>query len=557
MPQRKTDSEFKQEVYDLVGDEYTFLEPYTGVKDKIEVKHNLCGYSYRVTPSNFLRGRRCPQCFGSKKKTTEQFKQEVKELAGNEYSVLSEYKNAQVKIRIKHNTCGTVYEVTPNNFLGGNRCPNCFGNERKTTEQFKQEIKELVGNEYTVLSEYKNAQVKIRIKHNKCGYAYEVTPQAFLNGRRCPKCSNHLPMTDSRYKQKVQSLVGDEYTVLNSYTDPRTDVAIRHNKCGYVFHTQPYNFLSGTRCPKCAGNLAKTTSQFKQEIYNLVGTEYTVLSEYKGSSKKVQMKHNKCGYTWWVQASSFLGGNRCPNCNGGISKSPDEFEQEFNDLAGDEYTLLSPYKRSNSKIKVKHNKCGYIYWVTPSSFMHGRRCPNCFGRQRKTTDQFKQEVYDLVGEDYTVLSEYKNSKTKIKLKHNLCGQVFDMTPKDFLFSGHRCPWCFQHGSSHGNSWIAKSLKKNKILYKGEYKFDGCKDKRKLPFDFYLPELNICIEYDGRQHYDSDSKYYSKTQVYHDHLKNQYCKDHGIKLVRMRWDQYPDYASVNTFIKQELINNPSN
>ena len=74
MPKRKTDAEFKQEVFDLVGNEYVFLDTYANANTKIKVKHNKCGHIYKVTPAHFFSGRRCPYCSGNHKKTNERFK---------------------------------------------------------------------------------------------------------------------------------------------------------------------------------------------------------------------------------------------------------------------------------------------------------------------------------------------------------------------------------------------------------------------------------------------------------------------------------------------------
>ena len=79
-------------------------------------------------------------------KTTEQFKSEVASLVGDEYSVLGKYKTNRIKTEMRHNTCGHKYEVTPNNFLRGSRCPKCAVRRRpKTTGQFKSEAQALVG----------------------------------------------------------------------------------------------------------------------------------------------------------------------------------------------------------------------------------------------------------------------------------------------------------------------------------------------------------------------------------------------------------------------------
>ena len=62
----------------------------------------------------------------------------------------------------------------------------------------------------------------------------------------------------------------------------------------------------------------------------------------------------------------------------------------------------------------------------------------------------------------------------------------------------------------------------------------------LYFDFYLPDYNCCIEYDGEQHYISTGYYGGKEKLNrnqeNDNIKNNYCKEHNIKLIRIPyWD----------------------
>lgn len=206
MSAKKTQKEFIEEVKLLHGNEYEVIGQYINAKKHIKIKHIKCGKMFEVMPTNFLKGTRCPHCFKSKKKTTEEFKNEVYKLVKDEYSVLGEYINSHTKIKIKHEKCGNVYEVRPTAFLYQNaRCPKCSaikaGNyTRKGTEKFKREVIELVGNKYTVLGEYINTDTKIKMKHNKCGHIYNVTPNNFLRGKRCPKCAIKYGVEAYNYK---------------------------------------------------------------------------------------------------------------------------------------------------------------------------------------------------------------------------------------------------------------------------------------------------------------------------------------------------------------------
>jgi len=127
------------------------------------------------------------------KYTTKDFKEYIANSEGNDYQLLEDYINAKTPIRIRHNVCGTVYSVRPDDFKRGKRCKPCSIIKRsksrgKTTEEFKEQVYSLVSDEYEVLSEYKNWKTKVKIYHSKCGITYDVQPNSFLQGRRCPNC---------------------------------------------------------------------------------------------------------------------------------------------------------------------------------------------------------------------------------------------------------------------------------------------------------------------------------------------------------------------------------
>ena len=93
--------------------------------------------------------------------------------------------------------------------------------------------------------------------------------------------------------------------------------------------------------------------------------------------------------------------------------------------------------------------------------------------------------------------------------------------------------------------VSKFLKENNINYKIQYRFKDCRYKLPLPFDFYLPDHNTCIEYDGEQHFSSNCYFGGKErnneQLFEkikirDNIKNEYCKNNGIQLVRIKYTE---------------------
>ena len=115
---------------------------------------------------------------------------------------------------MQHDSCKYIYTVAPNGFLMNKRCPKCAGNKKKTTEEFKEEVYNLVKDEYEALGEYINASTLIKLKHNTCGFVYEVRPNSFLNGTRCPKCCSRKKKTTVEFKEKVYNLIKDNDTDL-------------------------------------------------------------------------------------------------------------------------------------------------------------------------------------------------------------------------------------------------------------------------------------------------------------------------------------------------------
>src|SRR4051794_15006880 len=90
-------------------------------------------------------------------------------------------------------------------------------------------------------------------------------------------------ITHEQFVANVHSLVGDEYTVLSEYVSSREKVLMRHNICGNEFRMRASHFTSsGSRCKICSfkGINGKSHEQFIQDVYRKVGNEYTVLGKY-------------------------------------------------------------------------------------------------------------------------------------------------------------------------------------------------------------------------------------------------------------------------------------
>ncbi|WP_039242635.1 hypothetical protein [Clostridium botulinum] len=122
-----------------------------------------------------------------------------------------------------------------------------------------------------------------------------------------------------------------------------------------------------------------------------------------------------------------------------------------------------------------------------------------------------------------------------------------------------CPICNEHNkqNSKGMIKVEKWLKCHDIIFEKEYKFEGCRDKRKLPFDYFLPIEEVCIEVDGRQHFEKayfgnvDEEKATELLEYikrHDEMKNKFCKENNIRLIRI---PYYEIDNIDKILKSAL------
>jgi predicted nucleic acid-binding Zn-ribbon protein len=354
--------------------------------------------------------------------------------------------------------------------------------------------------------------------------------------------------TNDEFKKEIYDLVGSEYNFIDLYIKADTKIRVKHNKCGNVYTVSPHDFLRGRRCPYCYGNIKKTDTQFKKEVFDLVGNEYTFLDPYVNVRTKIRVKHNRCSNIYTVTPNSFLRGHRCPFCFGNIKKTNEQLKQEIYNLVGNEYDFLDVYVNDRTKLRVKHTACGRIYKVSPNKFFNGTRCPYCSITANKTNDQFKKEIYDLVGTEYVFLDSYVNAGTRLRVKHTTCGHIYEVTPSHFL-NGSRCAFC---NMPKEEKIITKILDDLDINYDIQKTFDDLRDDRLLSYDFYLPDQAILIEYQGQQHYEPVDHFGGtdrfKLQQKHDQMKLDYAKKHNYTLIAV-----PYTKDTFSEIKKYLFN----
>lgn len=215
--------------------------------------------------------------------------------------------------------------------------------------------------------------------------------------------------------------------------------------------------------------------------------------------------------------------------------------------------------------------CGKFTVVSVQSFKREttKSC-GCFskelhiklGQQLGKLPKYGKDYTKTINPYYIFVSQTKKQDEhgsyywKIRCKR--CNKEYEVIPSqlisDFRRRGNNPCDCWKR-ISKGVIRIQQLLDTNKIDYIQEYKFKDCVSPKgnSLKFDFYLPDYNIAIEYDGEQHFfpitfggkESGEQRLKKSQEY-DNIKDIYCKDNNIKLIRISYIKYPTLCLEDIF-----------
>lgn len=467
-----------------------FKANFAQFKNQNKRQCNTCGSEKRITNKN----RALPR------KTINEIKSFIEK--NSKCTLLSDtYKNNSTKLKIKCN-CGEIFNVSYSNFKKGKRqCNKCtINSNRSSIEEIKNYIE--TNSKCKLLDyEYVNNGHMLKLRC-VCGNIFNTTLTSFKysNKKQCNDCGiNNLKEQRKFSYNEVKLYIENNSKcklLSKNYENYKSKIKLLC-ECGNEFITTFASFKTRNKrqCNNCGNILrkkhqTKTHDQFSKEVYEQVGYEYSIKSEYKGNKNKIKLKHNICGHEYLVQPSSFLSGVRCPKCNGGISKTHKEFVEEVNRISNNEYIVVDEYKNSMTPIKMLHKNCGHIWLVYPSNFTSGSRCPKC--------------------------NQSKGEKTIEKyLKRNDYIENIDYIPQKEFFG---------------------------LLGLGG---------KNLSYDFYIPKCNLLIEYQGEFH-DGTAHQQSKEdfmkQQEHDKRKKEYAELHNIELLEI-W--YWDFDNIESILEYKL------
>lgn len=202
-----------------------------------------CGRDYCTTIFNERIGYRCSYC-DTKVPIQTRYKKCI-ETIDAKYIPQDNLVSLDKPIPMYHESCNNIIKIKPRSFLfEGVRCP-CqniitVSDARKAIEAYKG----------FKLQKFTNTNEPVTIYSIKCGHEFDCRYHKFIKFPGCRICKPKH-MNAEIYAERIENLVGDEYTIVKGFIDQTTKVALKHEICGITQEYKPVHFLEGQRCKPC------------------------------------------------------------------------------------------------------------------------------------------------------------------------------------------------------------------------------------------------------------------------------------------------------------------
>ncbi len=504
------------------------------------------------------------------KKTTEQFIADAIYVHGDKYDYSRvNYETSSKKVVIICKEHGEFLK-TPEKHLIGQGCRICNGYVALTQQSFLERSH----NKHGELYDYSKTEVKSKYDKVviicKIHGEFEQLPSNHIKGQGCPECAQILKIKNQRYSS--QGFINSVRTVHpNKYDYSRVNYVNSQTKVEIIcpihgsFNMKPNSHYNGQGCPKCGridakNNIALDYSVFIERAELVHHNLYVYQKDtYVNYTTKMIMFCDEHGFFEQTPHSHISMKTGCPKC-GILNTSKknqigwDAVHDLFLVAHGDKYEYdQSTFVDVSSKMKIKCQQHG---WFTQKPYSHygGSGCNKCaveevHEKQKIDFNEFVKRSIVIHGNKYIYdKSSYIDIFTTVDIECSKHG-VFVQKPRDH-YRGSGCPKCI---SSRGETLVRVILEQHNIRYEEQKTFEDLNHKNKLRCDFYLPDYNTVIEYNGLQHYEPISVFGGidgliQTQN-RDVIKYNYLEMNKINLIIIRYDN----DNVRDYLTQQLRN----
>ena len=274
--------------------------------------------------------------------------------------------------------------------------------------------------------------------------------------------------------------------------------------------------------------------------------------EFNGYKNPSIIKCNNCGELLKINKAEYILRKINPCLCSKFFKNGDEKITYLSKLFN--FSIIS-YNKEENKFIIKCGICGKINHRSKATLLATpNHCDNCRNYAKGKLVYSKEDVQNILDEKLLneyILIEYSGMQKKGILIHKNCGEELIVCSIADLFNGRNrgCWHCYKN-KSIGEQRIYNFLRSKKLDFIQQKTFDPLDNKNFYRFDFYLPEFNLAIEYQGEQHYRNNGFFkdsLSKIQE-RDNIKRNYCYKNNIELLEIK---YNDLDKINLILNSKF------
>ncbi len=362
-------------------------------------------------------------------------------------------------------------------------------------------------------------------------------------------------------------LISDVYVNVNT---PLKYICMKHRDKGIQSITMKA-FKSGQRCVYCKYESGESCNfRLPDDIYQQETEKRGYLFKGVHSEKGSIMIDFVCNkhpdYGTQSVPFHYLKANKCSCkvCNG-VDRNTDDFDKMVKEKFP-HIDVIGEYSGTRKRVKVKCNIDNYEWEPFAYNLLSGCGCPVChhkkIGDLKRIFQEDKLEKLQLIHPDIQFLEIPNLARENVHCKCKECGAEwyasYDNLTKSKNPTG--CPRCSE---SRGEKRIHEILECWGYSFTPQKRFQDLRDINLLPFDVYLDDFNVIIEFDGIQHYKliefggiSKEKAVELHNIIkkHDNIKNKYCEKHNIPLIRIPYWELDDieYVLFDELVKLNVI-----
>ena len=327
-------------------------------------------------------------------------------------------------------------------------------------------------------------------------------------------------------KKELDKLVDSKLEYIGIIPSSKKILVYKCDEHGVVKQRFDVHIKHNNKCVKCPRVKKLYTNDYINELMLSRCVKYDIIFEKDiyGVSDFIKLKCKEHGLFKQRIHNHFNIGNNCPKCS---SKKEIVLNSDIFKVLSDKNINIIEYKGYRDDSIFNCDLHGYFNSKIETIKKNG--CPMCNVDKRNSRN---------------ICKFIENSK-------KIWSNVIDFDYDHMLFIGNKVKlyseitgWIEQNRSNHINGYLPKNstgelvikniFNNRNIIYNEQKTFDNCKNKNKLRFDFYLPEKNICIEFNGKQHYEpieffGGTDRFEEQQI-NDNIKVDFCRNNNIELI---------------------------